>query len=383
MSTSDKGWFARALDVRSHGAGRIAAGLALGVLAGLAPWDSGLFFFALFLIAFTEASAATALATLCMVKGISLAVLDPALDGVGRSLHASPSELQRTITTAPLVALLGLERHSVLGALLAALAAGPLLGAIGFFVQRKLLAERARRERKERKKKPRDDWKALVRTRWTDEVWGSLPPLKKWFVLAAVLAVLPLLLSGFAGRWVVETELPVLLAAELGSCEKVTAGSIDASIYGRRIHARDVTIVTAAGRATIAELDIELDGVSLLRKRLVARHVAIRRASATITRLALPPVAERAARPDREESLASRPAWAIWQGELADVEIDVTDSAARRHLCVKTGELSEIAERGQGTRFTKPEVHLRGDGFTLDIEDGVASTRALAAVTKR
>jgi hypothetical protein len=366
MSTKKKGWLARSLDVTTHGPGRVAAAVALGTLAGLAPCDSGLFVLALFLVVFTEASTVTGLAALLAAKGASFA-LDPQLAALGRSLHEGSSHAQEVACSLPLVALLGLERHSVLGALVAGAAVGPLLGLVAFFIQKKIVAAREARERKERRKK-KDEWQPRVRQRWTEEVWEQLPPLRKWFALAAVVALVQLLGSGAAARWLLEDELPALIALETGWPATVSAERVEASLLGARLHATNVVIRTERASFTTPELDLELDGISLLRRRLVAKLLRVKGGRLVLEKGAWPlPPQPLSRSDDRSEALASRPRWTIWHGELEDLEVELRDGAAPRTLRARSGELSDVAPRGRGSSLSPPELHVRGDGFALDL----------------
>ncbi len=344
----------------------VGLGVALGVAAGLAPHDSGLFLGLAFLIIFMDAALVHALVALAAFKALAFVFLDGQAIEIGRSLHASPSSAQQLVSSLPVLALLGLERHHVLGGLVFGLATAPVLGVVAFVVQKKIVTRAKAAERK--RKLERDEWTPKVRTRWTEDVWASLPPLRKWVFLAVGIALVQLLGSNYAARWFLENELPALVADELGSCNSVHVESAEGSLLGARVGAKNVVIATDRYQLTIPELELQLDGVSLLRRRFVAKYLGIHHARLTVEKdgWPLPARAAVALRPEvEEESLASRPRWTIWKAEAFDLELETREPA--RTIKAISGDLHEIRPRGFESTVEPPEVHLKGEGWSYEL----------------
>jgi hypothetical protein len=341
----------------------VGLGVALGVAAGFAPHDSGLFLGLAFLIIFMDAALVHALVALAACKALAF-VLDGQAVEIGRSLHANASSTQQLVSSLPVLALLGLERHQVLGDLVFGLATAPVLGGVAFFIQKRFVARAKASERK--RKLERDEWTPRVKTRWTADVWESLPPLRKWLLLAVAIALVQLLGSNFAARWFLESELPALVADELGSCKSVQVESAEGSLLGARASAKNVVIATDRYQLSIPELELQLDGVSLLRRRFVAKYVGVHHARLTVEKdgWPIPARASAAARPEVEERLAS-PRWTIWKAEASDLEIETRDPA--RTIKAISGDLHEIRPRGFESTVEPPEVHLKGEGWSYDL----------------
>jgi uncharacterized protein (DUF2062 family) len=372
-----KGWLQRSLDLKHHEAWRVALGVALGTFAGFAPLDSGLFAFAAFLMVFSEASGVPGLAVATVTKVLALTALGGTIHDLGHSLDATPGATQEMVYGLPLVALLGLERYAVAGGLVVAAAAAPVLALATFLVQRRIHSATLAADKKERKKREKREWVPNVRGRASDEVKSAVRPIKKWVALAVVIAVVQLGASSLAGRWLLESVVPDLIAEELGSCQQLHAGSVDASIFGARLRARDVVVVTDHARATIPDLEVQLDFIGLLRRRLVAKYVGVRGGKLVLERGAWPlPARLPTKHDDRNEALASRPRWSIGKGEVEDLEVEDRTGESPLVRRIKTAELSEIVSRDKPSSFAPPELHARGEGFALDLVDGARPTVA-------
>jgi uncharacterized protein (DUF2062 family) len=364
MSKKGRGWLA----LSSHDPWQVALGAALGAAAGLAPLDSGLFVALGFFVVFTDATLLVALGALAALKVAGFAFLDILAVEIGRSIHANPSAAQELVCGLPLLGLLGLERHQVLGGLFLGLPASLVLGLVAFSAQRRVVAAKKRAERRKKKREGSDEWTPRVRVRWTEDVWESLPPLRKWIHLTIIAAAVQLLGSNAAARWFLEAELPALVADELGACGPVHVEAAEGSLLGARLTARNVVVSTDRCKLTIPELELQLDGVSLLRRRFVAKYLGVRHARLTVERDVWPlPVGVHAAREDAEERLASRPRWTIWKAEVEDLEIEVREPA--RTIKAISGDLHEIRPRGFESRIEPAEVHLKGEGWAFESRD--------------
>jgi len=375
-----KGWLARRLDVTRHEPWPVAFAVLLGVTAGLAPWDSGVFALFAFLILFCEASTVVALVCAVAFFGVSIACLDAKALEIGRSLNASPGETQQFVYSFPLVAFLGLERHRVVGGLVLAAGIAPVLAIVAYFVQRMVYTKTKAADRKERKKRAKREWQPNVKGRATDEVKDTLRPFKKWALLAVAVTLVQFLGSGIAGRWLLENEVAALVAEELGSCNSVRAESVEGSILGAHVHARNVVISAEHAQATIPDLEVQLDLIGLLRRKVVAKQVTIRGAHLVLER-GIWPLPPRAAskEEDRNELLASRPRWSIGKGEIEELEVEWRADGAPRTVKIKTGELLDIGSRDRRAKFGVPELHLAGESFALDLVDGVAPATSRSA----
>jgi hypothetical protein len=158
----------------------------------------------------------------------------------------------------------------------------------------------------------------------------------------------------------------VLVADELGSCKSVQVESAEGSLLGARASAKNVVISTDRYQLTIPELELQLDGVSLLRRRFVAKYLGLHHARLTVEKdgWPIPARASAAARPDVEESLAS-PRWTIWRSEVEGLEIETREPA--RTIKAISGDLHEIRPRGFESTVEPPEVHLKGEGWSYEL----------------
>lgn len=353
-----------AFDIFGASPGETAAGAALGVFLALCPADAPLAWAVVVAATVLRTNVTAALIAAVLLKPLSVFVLDPFAWEVGRSVNegALAGTLAKVLAL-PGVALLGLDRYHVMGALvLGAVGAGPV-----FFVVRVAtgvarrgaqLAKQAAIEKWKRGEKLSDEERVIAEA--SARLW--LPfRMKAGIALIVLLVVLDLVALVPVISWALQKKLPAAIAAVLGTPPaKVEWKSLRASLVRGELDFEDLRIadprkpdedLLRTKRARVA-----ISPLALFRRRVVIEEILceeprmhVRRESDG--RLSVDPNAKPGATPAGGE-----PGWATALRFVLEEAKRRAEEEARERARGRGEEPAKKPEDGGGTKEGKPEA---------------------------
>ncbi len=307
----------------------IALGAALAAFLGFVPLKCGLVAVIVFLIGMTSANGTASALLAAILKPLSIFVLDGTSVSIGRSICESDwARVHTGIFNGRGFAFLGLERYHVMGGAILGLAAAIPFFIIFYRLQQVVVKIRAKMVDKAKElKKKRAEEKALKAGATPAEAQAAAEaaiapkpekapgflgkvigafrtfnaiPLKKWILLAILLAVFELFLAKPTMRSILKAQMPDGLARAMGMVDPTTGqitqrGKVDFddvsfnfSLVGGQLHIQDLQVTNPKNPKenlfSAKTIDCKVDMSALMRKQFLVENVTLENPKLAVAR---------------------------------------------------------------------------------------------------
>ncbi|HZV02348.1 MAG TPA: DUF2062 domain-containing protein [Planctomycetota bacterium] len=305
------------LDLTKEEPKNVALGAALAAFLAFVPLKCGLVALIVFIIGMTEASGTVAAILTLVLKPVSVFALDDASVTLGQKVLGSGFVTShRGLLNAPGIALLGLERHHVMGGLVLGLLACIPFFIIAYRLQKvivrvregvvsNMVARKRRRIEEKARKEGRDPVAALAeydapKPPKKPGIFGRILgvirtingiPLKKWIVAGILLGVFELFFAKPIMKSVLHTKVPEGLAVALGMVDPQTGkitqqgqvtfdeSTFDFSVARGRLHIDGLQVTnprnTKENLFSAKTIEAKVSFAALLRKQFLVELVQL------------------------------------------------------------------------------------------------------------